>query len=114
MGNPPYNANQQNYNDQNPNRKYDEIDRRIKRTFAKKSRAQKLKLEDMYVRFYRWAMDRLDPQKGGIIAFVTNNSFLTARGFDGFRECVYADFDYIYIVDLGGNIRGELWRKVKD
>ena len=30
MGNPPYNANQQNENDNNKNREYPEIDRRIK------------------------------------------------------------------------------------
>ena len=112
MGNPPYNANQQNYNDQNANRNYEEIDKRIKRTFAKRSTAQKLKLEDMYVRFYRWAMDRLDPEKGGIVAFVTNNSFLTARGFDGFRRCVFEDFDYIYVVDLGGNIRASYGKRL--
>ena len=112
IGNPPYNANQQNYNDHNANRKYPEIDKRIKATFAKESSAQKLKLEDMYVRFYRWAMDRIDPKKGGIVAFVTNNSFLTARGFDGFRKTVKDDFDYIYTVDLGGNIRSNQGKNV--
>ena len=35
IGNPPYNANQQNYNDQNANRKYPAIDRRIKTTFGR-------------------------------------------------------------------------------
>ena len=113
IGNPPYNANQQNYNDQNANRKYEAIDQKIKTTFAKASTAQKLKLEDMYVRFYRWAIDRLDPKKGGIVAFITNNSFLTARGFDGFRQWIYQDFDYLYIIDLGGNIRANYGKKLK-
>ena len=106
IGNPPYNAHQQNYNDQNANRAYAEIDRRLKESFVKASVAQrKGDVYDMYVRFYRWAMDRLDEKKGGIIAFVTNNSFLRARAFDGFRKVVQRDFDYIYLVDLGGNIR---------
>ena len=109
MGNPPYNANQQNYNDFNANRKYEEIDKRIKESFAKESNAQKLKLEDMYVRFYKYAMDRLDKERGGIVAFVTNNSFITARGFDGFRKIVYEEFDYIYIVDTWGAIFERTW-----
>ena len=36
---------------------------------------KRIKLEDMYVRFYRYAMDRLDKEQGGIVAFVTNNKF---------------------------------------
>ncbi len=111
IGNPPYNANQQNYNDHNANRKYPEIDRRIKNTFHKYSTAQKNDY-DMYKRFYRWAMDRIDPKKGGIVAFVTNNSFITARRYDGFRKEAKDNFDYVYIVDLGGNIRANQGRNI--
>ena len=35
IGNPPYNANQQNENELNPNRKYPAIDQRIKETYVK-------------------------------------------------------------------------------
>ena len=41
IGNPPYNANQQNENDNNKNREYPEIDRRISDTYIKASTAQK-------------------------------------------------------------------------
>ena len=51
----------------------------------------------MYPRFYRWAMDRLEKQ--GIIAFVTNRSFINSRTFDGFRKCLQDDFSHIYIID---------------
>ena len=51
IGNPPYNANQQNENDNNKNREYPHIDDRIKRTYIKESTAQKTKLYDMYSRF---------------------------------------------------------------
>ena len=106
IGNPPYNAKQQNYSDQNANRKYEEIDERIKKTFVHSSQVtNKMGLYDMYARFYRWAMDRLDSEKGGIVAFVTNNSFINARGFDGFRKCVFEDFDYIYIVNTKSDVR---------
>jgi predicted helicase len=103
IGNPPYNANQQNENDNNKNRSYPDIDKRIKETYVKESTAQKTKVYDMYSRFYRWASDRLNDE--GIIAFITNSSFIDARTFDGFRKCLEEEFDFIYIIDLGGDVR---------
>ena len=111
IGNPPYNANQLNENENNKNREYPEIDRRIKETYIKHSKAQKTKLYDMYARFLRWASDRLD--KDGVIAFVSNSSFLNARSYDGFRKVVANEFNEIYIIDLKGDARtsGEQRRK---
>jgi predicted helicase len=103
IGNPPYNANQQNENDNNKNRKYPEIDKRIKATYIKQSTAQKTKLYDMYARFFRWASDRIE--ENGIVALITNRSFLDARNFDGFRKTVLSDFSAAYIVDLGGDYK---------
>lgn len=103
IGNPPYNANQQNFNDFNKNREYANVDKRIKDTFVKYSAAQKTKVYDMYARFFRWSMDRV--AANGIVSFVTNRSFVDSRTFDGFRKCVQDEFDYCYIVDLNGDIR---------
>lgn len=103
IGNPPYNANQQNENDNNKNRTYPRIDERIKESYIKQSTAQKTKVYDMYARFFRWASDRLD--KDGVLAFVTNRSFIDSRTFDGFRKVVARDFAEIYVVDLGGDVR---------
>lgn len=103
IGNPPYNANQLNENDNNKNRDYPEIDGRIKDTYIKYSTAQKTKLYDMYARFLRWASDRLEGN--GIIAFVSNNSFINSRTFDGFRKCISQEFNEAWIVDLKGNAR---------
>ena len=103
IGNPPYNANQQSENDNNKNREYKAVDKRIKDTFIHHSTAQKTKVYDMYARFFRWAMDRVN--EDGIIAFITNSSLINARTFDGFRKSIQNEFDYAYIVDLGGNIR---------
>jgi predicted helicase len=104
IGNPPYNANQQNENENNKNREYPAIDKRIKETFIKNSTAQKTKMYDPYSRFYRWAMDRLD--ENGIIAFITNRSFIESRTFDGFRKTVQQDFDHAYIIDTKSDVRG--------
>ena len=103
IGNPPYNANQANENDNNKNRKYAHIDARIKQTYIAESTAQKTKLYDMYARFFRWASDRLD--ENGVLAFVTNRSFIESRTFDGFRKTVASEFADIYVVDLGGDVR---------
>lgn len=103
IGNPPYNANQANENDNNKNREYPAIDARIKQTYIAESTAQKTKLYDMYARFYRWASDRLDAN--GVLAFVTNRSFLDSRTFDGFRKTVAGEFAEVRVVDLGGDVR---------
>lgn len=103
IGNPPYNANQANENDNNKNREYPAIDARIKQTYIAESTAQKTKLYDMYARFFRWASDRLAAD--GVLAFVTNRSFVDSRTFDGFRKTVAQEFAEGYIVDLGGDVR---------
>ena len=103
IGNPPYNANQLNENENNKNREYPEIDKRIRETYIAASTAQKTKLYDMYARFFRWASDRLD--ENGILALITNRSFIDSRTFDGFRRSVVKEFSEIRILDLGGDVR---------
>jgi len=103
IGNPPYNANQQNENDNNRNREYPEIDRRISETYVAASTAQKTKQYDMYKRFIRWASDRLADD--GIIGFVSNSAFLDARQDDGFRKVVAEEFNELWAIDLKGNAR---------
>lgn len=103
IGNPPYNANQLNENENNKNKDYPIIDKRIKETYVKYSKAQKTKVYDMYSRFYRWATDRLN--ENGIIAFITNRSFIDSITFDGFRKCIQEEFNYVYIIDTKSDVR---------
>ena len=103
LGNPPYNANQQNENDNNRNREYPAMDQRIKETYIAESTAQKTKQYDMYKRFIRWASDRLDDD--GIIAFISNSAFLDSRQDDGFRKVVADEFNELWAIDLKGNAR---------
>ncbi len=112
IGNPPYNANQMNENENNKNREYPAIDQRIKETYIKYSTAQKTKLYDMYTRFLRWSSDRLS--ENGIIAFVSNNSFLNARSYDGFRKVISDEFNEIYIIDLKGDARNSGEKRQKE
>ena len=104
IGNPPYNVGQVNENDNNRNRKYPTMDSRVRETYAKDSTASnKNALADPYVKAIRWASDRIG--KEGVVAFVTNNSFLDGVAFDGMRKHLADDFDAIYILDLGGNVK---------
>ena len=111
IGNPPYNMGQVNENDNNKNRPYETMDKLIAETYAKDSKATlRNKLYDPYVKAIRWALDRIGEE--GVVAFVTNNSFLDGVAFDGMRKHLTDDCDAIYILDLGGNARKGL--KVSD
>jgi predicted helicase len=104
IGNPPYNAWQENFNLRNPNRPYKDVDDRIRGTYAAAGTAQnQIALYDMFVRFFRWASDRL--AANGVLAFVTNRSFLDSRTFDGFRKVITDEFSEIWVYDLGGDVR---------
>jgi predicted helicase len=105
IGNPPYNMGQVNENDNNKNRKYPVIDGRIRDTYARDSKATlKNKLSDAYVKFFRWATDRLEG-RDGIVCFVSNNSFVDQIAFDGMRKHLMQDFTHIDHIDLHGNVR---------
>ena len=112
IGNPPYNIGQVNQNDNNKNRKYPAMDARVRETYTQASNAQNNKpLADSYVKALRWASDRIG--KEGIVAVVTNNSFLDDRAFDGMRKHLAQDFTKIYHLNFKGNARtsGERRRK---
>ena len=68
-------------------------------------------LYDSYVRSIRWASDRIGTS--GIIALVTNASFLKSETAQGIRASLEKEFDYIWCYDLRGNQRtqGEISRK---
>jgi len=106
IGNPPYNVGQVNENDNNKNRKYKRMDERVADTYVKDSKATlRNKLSDPYVKAIRYASDKIRENGEGVVAFVTNNSFLDQIAFDGMRKHLAQDFDAIYVLDLGGNVR---------
>ena len=105
IGNPPYNIRQKSENDNNRNRHYPVIDGRISETYAKDSKAtNKTALSDAYVKFFRWATDRLQ-ERDGIVCYVSNNSVVDQIAFDGMRKHLLRDFTRIYHLDLHGNVR---------
>ncbi len=107
IGNPPYNIGQASENDRNKNRKYKIVDRKIKHTYARSSKATlSTKLYDPYVRFFRWATDRLG-NRDGIVCYVTNNSFVHKFAFDRMRKQFLEDFTRIYHLDLMGDVKSD-------
>ena len=108
IGNPPYNSKQINENDNNKNRKYKTMDKRVADTYSKDSTAtNKNSLSDPYVKAIRWASDKILDNGEGIVAFVSNNSFMDNVAFDGMRKHLSHEFNLIYILDLAGNVRRE-------
>jgi len=106
IGNPPYSAGQKSANDNNQNEKYPKLDSRIAGTYAAGSKAQlKNSLYDSYIRAFRWASDRITDD--GILAFVTNGSFIDNNAMAGFRKSLMAEFSSIYCFNLRGFIRGK-------
>ena len=104
MGNPPYSGGQSNYNDENPNVTYKELDKRIKNTYVKRAKTTLTNsLYDSYIRSIRWASDRIE--ESGIVAFVTNASFLKTDTTAGLRTCLEDEFNEIWCFNLRGNGR---------
>jgi predicted helicase len=104
IGNPPYSAGQNSANDNNQNLAYPSLDDRITKTYAAFSKStNKNSLYDSYIRAIRWASDRI--QDKGIVAFVSNGSFIDGNAMDGVRKCLHDEFTSIYCFNLRGNAR---------
>jgi len=110
IGNPPYSVGQKSANDNAQNQGYPNLERRIEQTYVAASRStNKNSLYDSYIKAFRWASDRLDPQ-GGIVAFVSNGAWIDGNAMAGFRKTLQREFSSIYVFNLRGNCRtsGEL------
>ena len=104
VGNPPWSAGQKSVADDNPNVEYPALEKRIKETYAEYSMAtNKRHLYDTYKMAIRWASDRIEGQ--GIIAFVTNGSWIDGNADAGIRACLTEEFSSIYVLHLRGNQR---------
>ena len=104
IGNPPWSVGQRSSSDDNPNVDYPDLEERIKETYAARSTAKnKNSLYDTYKMAIRWASDRIKEQ--GVIAFVTNGSWIDGNVDSGIRACLAEDFTSVYILNLRGNAR---------
>lgn len=110
--NPPYSSGQSSANDDNQNQKYPALDESIAMSYVKLSTgSNKNSLYDSYIRGIRWASNRIT--KDGVIAFVSNGSFIDGNAADGIRKTFENEFSRIFVYNLRGNARtsGEQRRK---
>ncbi len=104
VGNPPYSIGQKSATDENPNVAYPHLASRIEETYAARSTAGlKKSLYDSYKLALRWSSDRIGEQ--GVIAFVTNGSFIDGNADAGLRACLADEFSHLYVFNLRGNQR---------
>jgi predicted helicase len=114
VGNPPYSAGQESADDNNQNLKYPGLDARIALSYAALSTAKlKRGLYDSYIRAIRWSSDRIG--SNGVIALVTNASFIDSNVTDGVRAALTDEFSSIWVLNARGNARtaGEQRQKEK-
>ena len=104
VGNPPWSAGQKSSEDDNPNVEYLALEQRVRETYAEYSTVTlKNSLYDTYKMAIRWASDRIKEQ--GVIAFVTNGSWIDANVDSGIRACLAEEFSSVYVLTLRGNAR---------
>ena len=100
LGNPPYSGESRNKSDFIMN---------LLAAYKKEPEGGPLKernskwLNDDYVKFIRFAHDRVARTGHGIVAFITNHGWIDNPTFRGMRAQLMADFDDIYVIDLHGN-----------
>jgi len=106
-GNPPYSVSSSN--------KSNFIDNLMKKYKAGLNEKNIQSLSDDYIKFIRFAHNKIENIGQGVIAVITNNSYLSGSIHRRMRETLYNDFDKIYILNLHGNsLRKEQGENVFD
>ena len=62
-------------------------------------------INDDYVKFMRYGQYNIEKNEEGILAFISNHSFLFNPTFRGMRWHLLNTFDQIFIIDLHGNVK---------
>lgn len=60
-------------------------------------------LSDDYIKFIRFAQDRIERTEQGIVAFISNHAYLAGLIHRGMREELMKAFSSIYVLNLHGN-----------
>ena len=98
LGNPPYRR--------DSNNKGETIERLMKSYKANLEGERIVRaLSDDYIKFIRYAQEKIEQIGEGIVAFVTNNSFLDGSTHRTMRQELLRVFDEIYILNLHGSSR---------
>lgn len=94
MGNPPYAVSSTNKSEWIQNLLID---------YKKDLNEKKINLDDDYIKFIRYGQYLIDKNGGGVLAYISNNSFIDGITHRQMRKSLLEGFDKIYVLDLHGN-----------
>lgn len=95
VGNPPYG----NYG----RRALSEPLRTLLNDYKRGLNERKTNLNDDFIRFLRWSQHWIDRAGAGVLAFITNNTYLSGLTHRHMRRSLRETFDEIYVLDLHGS-----------
>lgn len=96
LGNPPYSVSSQNSGEW--------ISEMIK-IYKMNLNEKKINLDDDYIKFIRLGQHYIDKNGYGVLAYISNNSFIDGITHRQMRYSLLSSFDSIYILNLHGNSR---------
>lgn len=96
VGNPPYRASSSN--------KGKWIEEQIE-VYKKDLDEKKINLHDDYIKFIRFAEHFIEKNRTGVVAMITNNSFIDGITHRQMRKHLLETFDEIYILNLHGDTK---------
>lgn len=96
LGNPPYSISSSNKGEWIQNLIAD---------YKKDLNEKKLNLDDDYIKFIRYGEYFIEKNGEGILAFISNNSFIDGITHRQMRKHLLETFNKIYIIDLHGNAK---------
>jgi len=94
IGNPPYSV-----SSLNKGKWIQDLIKEYKKNLGEK----KINIDDDYIKFIRLAESFIEKNKNGIVAMITNNSFIDGITHRQMRKHLLETFSDIYILDLHGN-----------
>lgn len=95
LGNPPYSIKSQNNGDWIEN---------LLKDYKRGVDDGKLNLDDDFIKFIKFAQWRIQETGHGILAYITNNTFLDGMNHRRMRESLLETFSDIYVLNLHGSV----------
>lgn len=96
IGNPPYAVSSSNKGEWIQNLISD---------YKKDLNEKKINLDDDYIKFIRYGQHFIDKNGSGVLAYISNNSFIDGITHRQMRKNLLLSFDKVYIIDLHGSAK---------
>jgi predicted helicase len=96
IGNPPYSVSSTNKSEWILN---------LIKDYKKDLNERKINLDDDYIKFTRYGQHFIDKNGEGVLAYISNNSFIDGITHRQMRKHLLESFDKIYILNLHGNAK---------